>query len=176
MWRRQKSINFVLDQEGGLSTDTGGLTNHGISQKSYPSLDIKKLTRAKAETIYGNDYWRKMGCELMGKSPLGLVVLDSAVNIGRHRTGMWLQEALNLTGADLDTDGVVGIKTITAVNEVEPAHLIQLLQHRRLMHYASIARKKPYDKYLRGWVARMADLSREVGCWGICCNKAGLDI
>ena len=46
------AINYVLENEGGVvddPNDPGGLTNFGISQKQYPDLDIRDLTRDQAE-------------------------------------------------------------------------------------------------------------------------------
>ena len=40
-------ITAILTEEGGLvnhSRDPGGLTKYGISQRSYPNLDIQSLT------------------------------------------------------------------------------------------------------------------------------------
>jgi lysozyme family protein len=43
---------------GRVTTDWGGLTKYGISQKAYPGLSIPSLTIADAEAIYLKDYWR----------------------------------------------------------------------------------------------------------------------
>ena len=53
-------IAHVLAAEGGLVNDPkdpGGVTKFGISQRSYPALDIRALTLDDAKTIYQRDYW-----------------------------------------------------------------------------------------------------------------------
>ena len=47
-----RCIDPILAEEGGLSNhpdDPGGLTKYGISQRSYPTLNIATLTLANAE-------------------------------------------------------------------------------------------------------------------------------
>lgn len=60
-----RSIAFVLSVEGGLvnnPADPGGLTKYGISQRSYPDLDIRNLSIEDAKEIYFRDYWTPAGC------------------------------------------------------------------------------------------------------------------
>ena len=63
---KEQTMNFktamkiVFYSEGGLadrplSEDPGGLTKYGISQRSYPGLDIRNLTIGEAERIYKKD-------------------------------------------------------------------------------------------------------------------------
>ena len=77
-------INIVLKFEGGFvdnPQDPGGATKYGISQRAYPSLDIKNLTIEQAKIIYKMDYWNKAGCENMAW-PMNLLILDTSVNLG----------------------------------------------------------------------------------------------
>jgi len=82
-----KAIKFVLHWEGGYSNDLndpGGETNFGISKRSYPELDISKLTLKQAKEIYYQNYWLKCGCDSL-PYPFNIVVFDTAVNMGRRR-------------------------------------------------------------------------------------------
>jgi lysozyme family protein len=59
-----KLIGPLLNREGGYvnnPNDRGGATKFGISQASYPSLNIATLTRPEAEKIYYNNYWLASG-------------------------------------------------------------------------------------------------------------------
>lgn len=90
-----KAIDFVLRWEGGLAdheADPGGLTNFGISQRSYPDLDIRNLTREQAIEIYRRDYWQASGADKL-TWPLALIHLDSAVNAGVAKAQQWLQKS-----------------------------------------------------------------------------------
>ena len=83
----EKALKFVLKWEGGYSNDPrdpGGETKFGISKRSYPKLDISKLTIEQARKIYYENYWLKAGCDDL-PFPFNIVVFDTAVNMGRRR-------------------------------------------------------------------------------------------
>lgn len=83
------AVELVLKHEGGLvdnPQDPGGLTNFGISLRSYPQLGedgIRKLTADDAKAIYLRDFWKPW---MMGAPDqrLANVLLDSAVNQGMN--------------------------------------------------------------------------------------------
>ncbi len=82
-----KALKFVLKWEGGYSNDPndpGGETKYGISKRSYPELDISKLTLKQVKEIYYQNYWLKTGCDKL-PFPFNIVVFDTAVNMGRSR-------------------------------------------------------------------------------------------
>ena len=86
----QAVIMSTLEVEGGLvdhPNDPGGLTNHGISQRAYPNLDIRALTREQAIAIYHRDYWLPLPDTL----PDGLrwMLFDVAVNHGLSVARDW---------------------------------------------------------------------------------------
>ncbi len=92
-----RCIAFVFESEGGLSedpNDKGGLTKYGISQRSYPKLDIRNLTRQQAELIYKVDYWHASAADSQ-PWPLCLIVLDTAVLHGVGRAVEWLRKTNN---------------------------------------------------------------------------------
>lgn len=94
----ERSIRFVLRWEGGLvdhPADPGGLTNFGISQSSYPNLDIRNLTQEQAKEIYYRDYWMKSGADTL-PWPICLAHFDLAVNGGLGRA----VEAMRETGGN----------------------------------------------------------------------------
>jgi len=83
----EKAIKFVLKWEGGYSNDPndpGGETKYGISKRSYPELDISKLTLKQAKEIYYQNYWLKTSCDEL-PFPFNIVVFDTAVNMGRRK-------------------------------------------------------------------------------------------
>lgn len=95
----ERAIAFVLRWEGGLANDPddpGGLTNMGISKRSYPDLDIAHLTRDQAVAIYQRDYWQASGADKLDW-PLSLMHFDTAVNCGVSRANQLLQDS----GGDL---------------------------------------------------------------------------
>ena len=56
------AFDRLMGHEGGLvdhPNDPGGLTKFGISQRSYPNIDIRKLTREDSKAIYRRDFWSR---------------------------------------------------------------------------------------------------------------------
>ncbi len=146
----EAAIEFVLEREGGLvddPNDSGGLTNYGISQRAYPRLDIRNLTRADAVQIYRSDYWLRCRCDEL-PAPLALLVFDSAVNQGPDAAIRALQAALGTT-----SDGVMGPQTITAAGIVALNRSIPELVARRMYAYGKNS-KFVLDGL--GWSRRLA--------------------
>ena len=55
----KKAFNYVLKNEGRYVNDPedpGKETKYGISQRSYPNLNIRQLSLKDAEKIYFCDY------------------------------------------------------------------------------------------------------------------------
>lgn len=146
-----------LRSDGGLNditSDQGGLTKYGISQRAYPKLDIKNLTLAKAVSLYHRDYWRAMYCE---QSPAGVdfMLLDGAVQHGAPAMTQLTQRQVNAK-----PDGRMGPKTLAAIVERPALGLIVLLSVNRGRKYARICanyiRQKPN---LEGWYNRLAHVT-----------------
>jgi lysozyme family protein len=149
-------VELVLSHEGGYSQDpddAGGETNFGISKRSYPLVDVARLTRAQAIDIYFRDWWEKYGYESIGNFEIAASVFDFAINAGQSTSVKRLQIALNLWNHSLELDGVLGPKTIRATNSAttfEHEPLLMAFSHFRAVYYESLA--KP--KYIKGWLRR----------------------
>ena len=79
------AVTFVLHQEdqtdtGVITTDSGGVTKWGISQRWHPEVDVAALSRDDAIAIYRQVYWRQAWESL--PTGLALCVFDCAVNQG----------------------------------------------------------------------------------------------
>lgn len=139
-------IQRVLTNEGGYTDGpgdpgnwTGGRvgignrlgTKYGISAASYPSLDIKNLTRSDAINIYRRDFWNKIDGDLLPDA-VGYSVLDGAVNSGPKRAMVWLQKA-----AEVTPDGDWGPITNKAVHMADPNDLVMRFNAYRLRFMTS---------------------------------------
>lgn len=156
-----ESIEIILRHEGGLAdhpNDPGGLTNFGISQRSYPNLDIRNLTKEDAKAIYRRDFWNKIRGDEIINQQVANQVLDFAVNSGPAQAGRSLQRVINrVTRIDppLTVDGVIGTKTITALNQSNPARINNELVQERLSFYDTIIQKNPaLSVFKNGWYRR----------------------
>lgn len=158
-----QAIIKTLKWEGGETTDTGGYTKYGISQKAYPNLDIKNMSLAEAKAIYKRDYWDRVKGDQINNQDLAALIFDYAVNAGTGQAAKDLQRVLNVTGAGLEIDGAIGPKTLAAINKANAPVITQALSLRRIKFYEDLSNKNPaiYAKYLIGWVKRANDFMPE---------------
>src|SRR5690242_9631529 len=120
-----QAIEFVLQNEGGLSNDpldAGGLTNFGISQRAYPDVDVKNLTRDGASAIYERDYWHYGDIQ---SQRVATKLLDAAVNLGPVKAVRLMQLALGaIEAGPIVADGLFGSQTAEAINAADPDKLM----------------------------------------------------
>jgi lysozyme family protein len=89
----QYAMSTIIELEGGYvehPSDPGGATKYGISQRSYPHLDIYNLTRAEAIEIYRRDYWQPV-IDRVTDRRMQIMVFDSAINHGVGRALSWYE-------------------------------------------------------------------------------------
>ena len=140
----------LIAHEGGLvdhPSDPGGLTNFGISRRSYPGEDIRGMTLARAKEIYRRDFWGPAGCD---SAPAGVKfdLFDMAVNSGVSRAVKTLQHAVGTV-----EDGILGPKTLQAVQSMSPERLVARFNGARLAFMAGLAN---WQSFSRGWALRIA--------------------
>ena len=90
----EKAMDVIFRWEGGYvdnPKDPGGETKYGICKRSYPKLDIKKLTKTQAKAIYKEDYWDAIKADELSPA-LGLAAFDCAVNQGVSRSKGFLKQ------------------------------------------------------------------------------------
>ena len=154
-----EAINFVLEMEGGYTldpNDPGGETKYGISKKSYPTLDIKNLSRQDAVEIYRKDFWNPCRCPDLPR-PFALAVFDSAVNQGTRVAIRLMQIALGVT-----VDGIIGPKTLSAAHSAQPK-AIRLALAERLAAYTRLIVAKPnLVVFAMNWSYRVLSLARRI--------------
>lgn len=145
-----KLIERILGHEGGYvndPADPGGETNWGISKRSYPSLNIKALTRNDAINIYHKDFWLPLQADRFHDG-IAYQLLDSAVNSGIGQTVRFLQRA-----AGVADDGVAGPVTLAAVAKLSESDGIMLFIAERISFMTKL---KNWPNHGKGWMVRMA--------------------
>ena len=148
-----RCIDRILAEEGGLSAhpaDPGGLTNYGISQRSYPTLDIAALTLADAQALYRRDYWQPLHGDSLPPG-LDLLLLDCAINQGVVTAIQLLQQALRI-----EDDGLIGTKTLTAAERAMPS-LLDAFTAERALRYEFNRNEAVFG---RGWYRRLLRMHR----------------
>ena len=170
-----EAVNKTLSFEGGYTSgegDYGGETKFGISKRSYPNVDIVKLTVEEAKEIYKRDYWDRLGLDRVKSQAIAEEVFDSAVNVGWGQAGRWLQSGINLiilgrgmrdAGEEkqIKVDGIVGPATLGELGKIlnEKGYkvnedvLLKCLNAFQVGHYINQARQDPNQtKFLMGWI------------------------
>ena len=169
----------IVAREGGYVNDPddpGGATNFGVTIGTMQSLgmdlnrdgridaaDVRALTRAQAEQIFAEHYFRKPRLAELPE-PLQASVFDMYVNAGGNAVKI-LQRLVSRMGFRTADDGVVGPMTIAAVAdaaEAAPDHLVDAYGIARRNYYYALADQRPASrKYARskaggkgGWITR----------------------
>ena len=148
-----RCIDRILAEEGGLSdrpADPGGLTKYGISQRSYPTLDIAALTLADAQALYRRDYWQPLHGDSLPPG-LDLLLLDCAINQGVITAIQLLQQALRI-----QDDGLIGPKTLSAAAVAMPG-LLDAFTAERALRYEFNRNEAVFG---RGWYRRLLRMHR----------------
>ena len=143
------AIPTVLSNEGGYvndPSDSGGETNFGISKRSYPSIDIKNLTKESASDIYRRDFWKFDG---ISDQNVATKIFDAFVNGGRA--------AIKVAQSIVSTpeDGNYGPHTEAAINAVNPSQFLSEYREALVQRYERIVEDNPdNEKFLKGWLRR----------------------
>lgn len=159
----EKAAIELLKIEGGYHkdpSDPGGATNFGISQRSYPDLDLSRLTVGEAKAIYLRDFWQPLRCGEIAGQELAEELFKAGVNMGHYPAVKCLQEAIlqlrpSLAATMGAVDGIMGPKTLAAIKQAKPRRLLLALYELRLIRY--YAGLKNFNVYAKGWVHRVMD-------------------
>jgi lysozyme family protein len=155
------AIAVTLRHEGdGLTVDTGGATKYGISAKAYPDVDVERLTRAQAAAILRRDYWDALRLHRVDDRDVAAKVFDMAVNLGPGTAVRCAQRAVNYLSRrtdELAVDGVLGPKTLGAINALRPRSLLLALRAYHTKRYVELVEDPDdtrYERFAAGWLSR----------------------
>jgi lysozyme family protein len=153
----EKAISRTLSNEGGYSndsTDLGGETKFGISKRAYPKEDIKNLTIERAKSIYKTDYWDKIKGDQVNSQVIANSIFDFAVNAGVKTSIKLAQNIVSVL-----EDGIIGVKTINALNSIPESNFKMLSTLKKIQRYIDICQKNPNQKkYFFGWIKRSMEI------------------
>jgi lysozyme family protein len=150
------AIVKTLAREGGatftdVSSDRGGATKYGISQNSYPSLDIRNLTEQQARDIYKRDYWDRVSGDTIQSQLVAENIFDTAVNMGVRNASKLAQLCIDIAPAD----GVIGSNSVAAINAIDEHQFLAAYTVSKIARYAYICNKdRTQTKFLLGWINR----------------------
>ena len=164
---------FILKWEGGFvndPADLGGATNMGATIGTWKSCgydkdgdgdidvdDLRLLTREDVvNRVLKPHYWDRWKADLITSQSVANILVDSGVGI----RCAWHQIPQRLLGVTVD--GIVGPKTLAAVNARNPRELFDMIKIARFDFIEDICKKRPANnKFKRGWMNRINDLRFE---------------
>tara|TARA_R100001510_G_C7649718_1_gene207170 strand:+ start:1648 stop:2178 length:531 start_codon:yes stop_codon:yes gene_type:complete len=155
-----KSFRLMLKHEGGFTQnkkdkahkEKGSSTNLGVTSKNWEAFTgekatvevMKKLTPDSVKVFYKQLYWDKGKCSNI-PSGIDHMVFDSNVNLGVSRTSKMIQKLVKAK-----QDGIVGLKTIEAINSCETKKLMKSFFDARQKYYESLNN----STFIKGWTKR----------------------
>ena len=165
-----KLAPYILKWEGGFvdhKADKGGATNMGVTigtwrQNGYDKdgdgdidvADLKLLTKQDViNRILKPHYWDRWKADQIISQPIANILVDWVWGSGKW--GIIIPQRL----LGVESDGVVGQQTITAVNKQKPADLFARIKTARLTFLNDIVKNNPSQRvFLKGWINRLNDL------------------
>lgn len=182
-------LPFILKWEGGFvndPADAGGATNKGVTLTTWRNIgydkdgdgdidvqDLKLLSSADVrDRVLKPHYWDRWKADLIQSQKVANILVDWVWGSGKH--GIVIPQKL-LGVAD---DGIVGDKTLSAVNFADPDQLFDAIFQARVDFFNEIteASIREYEKkigrkakeaelmkytnkrFLKGWLNRLDDI------------------
>jgi len=145
-----QAFETLIGHEGGYVrslADPGGETKFGISKRSHPYEDIPSLTLQRAKAIYLHEYWGPACCDAVPDC-IRFDLFDMAVNAGVKPAAKTLQRAVGEA-----EDGIIGPRTLQAVQSMSCPRLVARFNGHRLEHLAGLV---TWPAFGRGWARRVA--------------------
>ena len=153
---------MVLKSEGGFVNhpkDPGGMTNLGVTKLVWETWvkrcvtddEMRALTPELVGPMYKKMYWDGVKGDELPKG-LDYAMFDFAVNAGPWRATKILQAAL-----DVPVDGMLGKKTLAAVEKADQKELLELFTLGKEAFYKNLDGFKTFGK---GWMNRVVHVQQ----------------
>jgi len=166
------ALDLVLKNEGGYSfdkDDPGGETYKGIARnmnskwEGWITVDLLKKNSSFPNNLkenseldqqvahfYESQFWDKMQGDGITSQLVANSIFDFGVNAGIKTSCSLAQLVIGVTA-----DGVVGPKTIEALNQFEEQLFLASFTLAKIARYIKIVDSRPTSrKYFYGWVRR----------------------
>lgn len=165
-----KLAPFILKWEGGFvndPVDKGGATNMGVTIGTWRSVgydkdgdgdidvdDLRQLTKEDViERVLRPHYWNRWRADEINNQSVANILVDWVWASGAH--GIRRPQCI----LGVTADGIVGPKTIAAVNSMDPMELHFRIKNDRIRFIDEICKKNPsQERFRRGWLNRIDEL------------------
>lgn len=157
-----KLVPIIKKWEGGFVNDpddSGGATNKGVTLATFRSFygssktvnDLKAMTDAQWLHIFLNGYWNKCQASQINNQAIANIFVDWAWASGPVTA---IKKVQGLVGTD--ADGIVGPKTLAAINGANQEQLFNKIKAARIKFVEDLVKVRPKDqKFLSGWKNRI---------------------
>lgn len=158
---------FIIKWEGGFvndKDDLGGATNMGVTLATYRSVfgikktvnDLKRMTMVQWGVIFKKYYWDKWKADDIKDQNVANILVDWVWASGAY--GIKIPQRI----LGVDVDGIVGSKTIAAVNARDGRDLFDTIKQERKDFIERICQTRPQNiKFKKGWLNRINSLNYE---------------
>ena len=171
MANSSKLVPFILQWEGGFVNDPldiGGATNKGITIGTFteykrrkglkaPTVqDLKNISNEDWHEVFKGLYWDRWKADEIKSQAVANILVDWVWASGSHG----IKRPQRLLG--VTADGVVGSKTIAALNAKDPAELFKMIKADRVKFIDEICEKRPANnRFKKGWLNRINAIKYE---------------
>lgn len=158
---------FIFKWEGGFvndKDDLGGATNRGVTLATYRSVfgnmktvkDLKRMTRVQWGVIFKKYYWDKWKADDIKDQNVANILVDWLWCSGSY--GIKIPQKV----LGVSIDGIVGSKTIAAINARDGRELFDTIKQERKDYIDRICQARPQNKkFKKGWLNRINSLDYE---------------
>lgn len=176
----KKAFKMTNENEGGYkpdeAEDEAGETYAGIGRNFNPEFPgwalidnyksmhgpIRKGAKLNIPELdqmifdhYKKKYWSRMYGEKITNQGIAMNLYDFFVNTEKGAARA-IQRALNKVGSKIEKDGIIGPKTVIAINSSDPVELNNYFNEERIRHYKDEVIRRPAKlKNLAGWLNRV---------------------
>lgn len=158
---------FILSFEGGYSDhplDKGGPTNKGVTIATWRSvgydkdgdgdIDIDDLRLLSDSDVVSRvlrpHYWDRWQADKIRSQSIANILVDWVWASGSHG----ITNVQRILG--VKQDGIVGPKTLAALNAREPSRLFAQIRAARVSFLDNLVRRSPSQRvFLKGWMRRL---------------------
>ena len=173
------ALKKTLGHEGGYAFvpgDRGGETYMGIARRYHPDwvgwaiVDREKAAHGGrlprnykinnpvldklVKDYYKKVFWDRIHLDDVHNSSLQELIFDFFVNSEKSGIKVIQSVLRNQFNQDILIDGIIGPKTIAAINRCKAEDLFEAIKDARIYYYQQIAQRGDNAKFLRGWLNR----------------------
>lgn len=166
MAKLEPLAQFILSFEGGFVNDPkdrGGATNRGVTIATWKAQgydkdgdgdidvqDLKLITAKDATDIMRRNYWNRWRADDIKDQSIANILVDWLWSSGKPAITL-VQEMLKVKA-----DGIVGPKTIVALNDQWQSTFFEKIKTRRRQYIDRVIANNPSQKrFQAGWYRRL---------------------